>query len=247
MSRSTAPAEPGPASPDGDTSVEQMLQSAAAPSPFPPIAEYAFLSNCHTSALVAPDGSMGWLCVPSFDAPSVFGTLLDRGAGSFRMAPFGIDVPALPPLRPGDDGAGDDLALPDGVGGGAGRADGRPAPGEDTSRPHTRPPADVDGDHLLVRTVECHGGSVEIELVCEPVFDYGRTPATWTLQGDDRHVADATGAGVELRLTTDMALGIEGGRVRARHVLQEGEKLFCTISWAEGLQGPPTSSRPRSA
>ena len=33
-------------------------QSAAAPSPFPPIADYAFLSNCHTGALVAMDGAV---------------------------------------------------------------------------------------------------------------------------------------------------------------------------------------------
>ena len=47
--------------------------------------------------------------------------------------------------------------------------------------------------------------------------------ASWTLVDGDRHAADATGAGVRpIRLQTDMALGIEGGRVRARHVLRAG-------------------------
>ena len=45
---------------------------------------------------------------------------------------------------------------------------------EDTITPHTRPPADDDAEHLLVRTVECLDGAVEVELLCEPLFDYGR-------------------------------------------------------------------------
>jgi GH15 family glucan-1,4-alpha-glucosidase len=60
-------------------------------SPFPAIADYAFLSNCHTGALVALDGSVDWLCVPAFDSPSVFGNIPDRGAGSFRFGPYGIN------------------------------------------------------------------------------------------------------------------------------------------------------------
>src|SRR6476646_1112946 len=75
--------------------------SAALPSPFPPIAEYGFLSDCHTGALLAPDGSVDWLCVPRFDAPSVFGALLDREAGDFRFAPFGINVPSARVHEPG--------------------------------------------------------------------------------------------------------------------------------------------------
>ena len=69
------------------TMTSNQGQSAAMPSPFPPIADYGFLSDCHTGALVAPDGGVDWLCVPRFDAPSVFGSLLDREAGTFRFGP----------------------------------------------------------------------------------------------------------------------------------------------------------------
>src|SRR4029453_8593422 len=102
-------------------------------------------------------------------------------------------------------------------------------------------------DHLLVRTVECLEGSVEVELVCEPVFDYGRTQASWTMVGDDDHAADATGAGQTFRLSTDMLLGIEGGSARARHVLSQGETAFCALSWADGLAGPAGAAAARIA
>jgi GH15 family glucan-1,4-alpha-glucosidase len=221
-------------------------QSAAAPSPFTPIAEYAFLSNCHTGALVAPDGAIDWLCLPRFDSPSVFGTLLDRQAGFFRMGPFGINVPVTRHYQPGTNilethwhVGGTWIVVRDALTMG-------PRQVEDTITPHTRPPADDDAEHVLLRTVHCIEGRAEVELVCEPVFDYGRTPAEWEMVGDGRHVADARGADQAFRLTTDMALGVEGNRVRARHVLSEGEEIFCALSWAEGFAGPATIEEARA-
>ena len=114
-----------------------------------------------------------------------------------------------------------------------------PRRGEDTVTPHTRPPADEDADHVLVRTVECIEGSVEIELVCEPGFDYGSVLGEWSLS-EDRHRADASGAGQTIRLQTDMLIGIEAHHARARHVLHEGEQLYCALSWDEGFPVPTT-------
>jgi GH15 family glucan-1,4-alpha-glucosidase len=217
---------------------EQRSPSLMPLSPFPPIADYAFLSDCHTAALVAPDGSIDWLCVPSFDAASVFGTLLDRGAGSFRFGPFGINAPAARSYLPGTNVLTTTwhtttgwLVVRDALVMG-------PNHQEDTVTPHTRPPADEDAEHLLVRTVECIEGSVELELVCEPVFDYGRTPAEWSLVDGSRHIADATGAGTTIRLQTNLSVGIEGNRARARHVMRKGERAYCSLSWAEALASP---------
>jgi GH15 family glucan-1,4-alpha-glucosidase len=215
-------------------------QSAAAPSPFTPIAGYGFLSNCHTGALVAPDGSVDWLCVPSFDSPSVFGSLLDRGAGSFSFSPFGINVPSDRTYEPGTNSLATSWRTPTGWAIVRDSLTMGPRRGEDSTTPHTRPPADEDAEHVLVRTARCIEGYVEIDLVCEPAFDYGRTPAEWSVS-DDRHQADATGAGQALRLQTDMLIGIESGRARARHVLQEGEAAYCALGWAEEAVLPKTA------
>jgi len=217
---------------------EKRPQSAAAPSPFPPIASYAFLSDCHTGALVAPDGAIDWLCVPRFDSPSVFGSLLDREAGFFRFAPFGINHPTSVVYVPGTNVLETTWKTPRGWVVIRDALTMAPRDHEDTVTPHTRPPADDDAEHMLVRTVECLDGDVEVELVCEPAFDYGRVPAQWTLVGENRHSADATGADQTVRLATDMELGIEENRARARHVLEAGERAFCALSWDEGLPVP---------
>jgi alpha,alpha-trehalase len=213
-------------------------------SPFPPIADYAFLSDCHTGALIAPDGAVDWLCVPTFDSPSAFGSLLDREAGSFRFGPFGYNVPTARRYEPGTNVLVTTWQTPQGwvevrdalvIG---------PRSEDDEVTPHTRPPADDDTAHMLLRTIACLRGRVEVEMVCEPAFDYGRVPAKWSLNEDNRGHAIAagdivaTGDGHDLHLHSDLPMGIEGNRVRARHVLSAGERAYCVLSWGNGKGVP---------
>jgi len=237
--------------PDGSLAYGLTVSAAPAPSrapvsppgsPFPPIADYAFLSDCHTSALVAPDGSVEWMCLPHFDSESIFAAMLDRGAGSFRLGPYGVFVPAGRRYVPGTNVLETTwmtqtgwLVVRDAL------TIGEWHDNKEGSS-HTRPPTDYDADHLLVRTVECIQGQVQIEMVCEPMLQYGAQPAVWSALVDDHgHALDASDGETELRLLSDMRLGIEGNRARARHTLMEGERRFCALSWTEELRGPRTA------
>ena len=199
------------------------------------------MRSCPTATpapCIAPDGAVGWLCVPRFDSASVFGTLLDREAGYFRFGPFGINHPTARVYEPGTNVLSTTWKTPTGWVLVRDALTMGPRQKDDVITPHTRPPADDDADQCWSAPSRCLDGAVEIELVCEPAFDYGRTPAEWTLVDGDRHTADATGAGQTIRLRTDLAVGVEGNRVRARHVLGAGDECYCALSWAEGLTAP---------
>ena len=89
---------------DGQAPVIEIGPQVAEPrvaSPFPPIAEYAFLSDCEVNCLIAPTGRVEWMCVPRPDSPSVFASILDRAAGSFAFGPTGVQVPAGRRYLPG--------------------------------------------------------------------------------------------------------------------------------------------------
>ena len=204
--------------------------------------------NCHTGALVAPDGAIDWLCVPRFDSPSIFGSLLDRQAGFFRFAPFGINHPTSVVYEPGTNVLETTWKTPNGWIVVRDALTMGPRDHEDTITPHTRPPADDDADHLLVRTVECLEGSVEVELVCEPAFDYGRAPATWTLVGrrpSRRRCHAAPGRRFACRPTSRWA-SRRTALVPARSRTPD-DRAYCALSWDEGLRRRPGRRRGRGA
>ena len=211
-------------------------------SPFPPIGEYGFLSDCETTALIAPSGNVEWLCLPRMDSPSVFGAILDRSAGGFRLGPEGVQVPASRRYLPGTMVLETSWATPtgwlvvrDALLMGPWHHD------TELSHTHRRTPTDYDADHVLLRTVRCVTGEVQVTFDCEPAFDYGRERGTWSYT--DRNYTQGTcrpaspGIGVSLTLTTDMRLGFEGGRAMARTRMREGEQHFVALSWT-GHQPP---------
>lgn len=48
--------------------------------------EYAFIADGERGALVAPDGTIAWMCAPRWDSPAVFAQLLG-GAGRYSVTP----------------------------------------------------------------------------------------------------------------------------------------------------------------
>ena len=209
---------------------------AAGASPFPPIADYGFLSDCHTTALVSPSGNVEWMCVPRMDSPSVFGAVLDRDAGGFRIGPADVAVPAGRRYLPGTMVLETSWETPTGwvvvrdvlsIG---------PWHHEEERSPdYRRSPTDHDAEHVLVRTVKCVQGSVEIHLDCDPAFDYGGLVADWDYGAAGYHeaVASSEGMTTQLRLATDLRLGFEGPRARARTTLHAGGTAYAALGWAD--------------
>ncbi|WP_349268448.1 trehalase [Mycolicibacterium parafortuitum] len=207
--------------------------------PFPPIADYAFLSDCETQCLISSAGSVEWLCVPRPDSPSVFGAILDRGAGHFRLGPYGVSVPAARRYLPGS------LILETTWQTHTGWLIVRDAlvmgPWHDLetrSRTHRRTPMDWDAEHILLRTVRCVSGTVELVMSCEPSFDYHRTSAHWEYSSHayGEAIARATknpDSHPTLRLTTNLRIGLEGREARARTRLKEGDNVFVALSWSK--------------
>jgi hypothetical protein len=77
----------------------------------PPVADYAFLSDCENTCVVASAGTVEWPCLSRPHDRSIFGTILDRSASSFRLSPSDTSVPGQPPVCSGHHGVGDDVRL----------------------------------------------------------------------------------------------------------------------------------------
>ena len=176
------------------------------------------------------------MCLPRHDSPSVFATMLDRAAGCFRVAPYGVREPTSRRYLPGSlilettwqTRTGWMIVRDALVMGPWHHLDRR-------SSRYRRAPADYEAEHCLLRTIRCVNGSVDLSVLCEPVFDYGRHHADWSYVGPDYGEVIATGPDrapqSTLRLTSDRRIGAEGPDAVIRTRMSEGEQTFVALSW----------------
>lgn len=137
---------------------------------FPPIGDHAMIGDSRTAALVSPDGSIDFLCVPRFDSPTVFAALLDpRRGGRFRLCPTEHHDVQRTYL-------GETNVLVTRF-----VADGDPVVTVTDFFVHSRVNAldPHETGHLLLRRVEAVRDS-EVRLEFQPRFDYARTPTLLT-------------------------------------------------------------------
>ncbi|WP_051450840.1 glycoside hydrolase family 15 protein [Actinospica robiniae] len=178
-----------------------------------PISEHGLIGDLRTSALVATNGTIDWYCCPRFDAPSVFGSILDadRG-GSFELR---VDRPARTRqfYFPDTNVLITRFFAPDGVGE---VQDFMPIVDESQEA----------GRHRLIRRVFCVRGSLPFRATVAPRFGYGTERHTVEVQDGQALFHSPS---LSLGLTATKPLETDGTDVRARFELAEGESAVFAL------------------
>ena len=186
-----------------------------------------------------PNGTIEWLCVPRFDAPCDVRRAARPRRRRLPPRPLRHQRPRRAPLRAGHEHRRDDVDDAVGLGRRARRAHDRRR-GRTASDPmaHTRPPTDTTPTACSCARSSASRAACRSSWSASRCSTTARAEATWDRRSTATPPPTRPTARHTIRLTSDLMLGIEGNRVRARHTLQEGERRFCALSWGRDLHGP---------
>ena len=196
------------------------------PDRYPAIEDHAVVGDLHTVALVATDGTIDWCCLPRFDSPAVFASLLDSGRGGcFAVRTEAVrtrqlykpDTNVLVTRFLGTGSVGEvvDFMVP--------RRPGSPLP-------HPGP--------VLVRRLRAVRGTVVFTITCRPAFDFGRQDHAVHVPDHGGAVFTSPGAQAELLLRASQPFSVAGPAATATVTLGPGEGLDLLLEWG-GLPQPP--------
>jgi GH15 family glucan-1,4-alpha-glucosidase len=184
------------------------------------IGDYGAIGEGNTCGLVGVDGSIDWLCLPRFDSPSVFGALLDdEHGGRFRVRPAASGCEALQAY---DDGTNVLQTLF--------RRDGDGVLVLTDYMPWNGNPRSAM--HELHRLLEVREGSLEVEILFDPRFDYGRSETRLELAEEGLLALGENGERLCLSASRAVRFELrpEGGAV-ARVELRSGRREWLILSW----------------
>ena len=129
---------------------------------YQPIEKHGLIGDMHTAALVGMNGSIDWLCLPDFDSPSVFASILDdKIGGEFRIAPVDEDVAVKQYYLPVTNVLVTRFMSNEGV---VELMDFMPIRDESA----------VGGRSIIVRRVTGIRGRIRMRMICDPAFNYAR-------------------------------------------------------------------------
>jgi GH15 family glucan-1,4-alpha-glucosidase len=189
-----------------------------------PIENHGVIGDLHTAALVGMDGTIDWLCLPNFDSPSLFASILDsRRGGHFRIAAaveqarqkqmYLPDSNVLLTRTLTADGVGEIVDfMPVSAGGGPKEA----------------------SDHRVIRLVRGVRGQIPFRLECRPAFDYAREKSR--LERTPWGVRFSSSA-TSVDLATPLDCRLDGEAAVAELLVKEGDEIAVILAQAD--EAPP--------
>jgi GH15 family glucan-1,4-alpha-glucosidase len=226
MDESSLPAVPG--GPVGTPQAATELRATRPDDSWLSLSDYGLIGNEKTGALVSCHGSIDWACLPRFDSPSVFARLLDRRkGGSHRLAPTQSYVSHHQYVT-GTNILTTFFEMRRGV-----------ALVVTDFMPMGPPETSVGGDPRIVRAMRARGAPVEVSLLADPRFNYGRSDPRWTLDGS---TAVAQSGGDRISFLSPWPWKADENAVRSVGTVEPNAPLFAQVRWGDPPLPEPTPS-----
>jgi len=190
--------------------------------------DYGLIGNERTGALISRFGSIDWACLPRFDSPSVFARLLDRHRGGFHQV-----VPREPYVShqqyvPGTNVLTTFFELRRGV-----------SAIVTDFMPMGPPGSGIGGDPRIARRLAAKGAPVEMMVISDPRFDYGRSAPRWTIEAE---YASAESGTAQLACLAPWPWRTSATGVVAEGRVEPGTPVFAQVRWGRPPLPEPSVS-----
>jgi GH15 family glucan-1,4-alpha-glucosidase len=187
---------------------------------YKPIECYGIIGDLHSVALVGMDGSIDWCCLPHFDSPSVFASILDDQKGGFFKIASLFEAQHRQMYLPDSNVLVTRFLSEEGV-------------GEVVDFMPIHESGRGKKIHQIVRVVRAVRGAVRFRLECRPAFDFARKPHQIVLANRG---AVFEAQGIKLALVSRFPLARQGDGVVVEFLLHPGESSTFLLQMLEDGQ-----------